>query len=158
VTTGATGPSSVAAYTRNQTGWVGWVVFGAMMLILLGGFHVVQGLVALLRDEVFLVGARGLLVSVDYTTWGWTHLAGGTLAVLTGVCVLAGQMWARLVAVALAFLSALVNLVFLPAYPFWSGLMITLDVIVMWAVLVHGGELRRPDDDEGLDSARPGSG
>ena len=61
---------------------------------------------------------------------------------LVGVCLLAGQMWARVVGVILAFASAIINVGFLPSYPVWSGIMIALDVIVIWAITVHGGELK----------------
>ncbi|MDX6324546.1 MAG: hypothetical protein QOK15_900, partial [Nocardioidaceae bacterium] len=53
-----------------------------------------------------------------------------------------GQMWARIVAVAVAFLSCLVNIAFLSAYPIWSTIMIAIDVLVIWAVMVHGREMR----------------
>jgi hypothetical protein len=98
--------------------------------------------VALLRDEVYVVAKSGLVVNVDYTTWGWVHIAWGALGILVGVCLLAGQMWARVVGVILAFLSAIINVGFLPSYPVWSGIMIALDVIVIWAITVHGGELK----------------
>jgi hypothetical protein len=131
------------ADTRVQTGWVGWVVFAGVMLVLLGAFHVIQGLVAIFRDEeVYLVNQGDLIVNVDYTAWGWTHLIGGVVAILAGVCLLAGQMWARIVAVVIALLSAIVNVAFLPAFPIWSALMIGIDIVVIWAVTVHGAELK----------------
>lgn len=125
-----------------QTGWVGWIVFAALMLVMLGIFHVMQGLVALFRDEVYVVGSDGLVVSVDYTSWGWTHVIGGAIAIVVGACLLAGQMWARVVAVVVAMLSAFANIMFLPAYPVWSMIMIAVDVLVIWAVTVHGSEVR----------------
>jgi hypothetical protein len=133
-----------AAYDGGavRTGWVGWIVFAALMLVMLGIFHVVQGLVALFRDEVYVVGSDGLVVSVDYTSWGWTHVIGGGIAILVGACLIAGQMWARVVAVVVALLSAFANIMFLPAYPVWSMIMIALDVLVIWAVTVHGAEVK----------------
>jgi hypothetical protein len=125
-----------------QTGWVGWIVFAALMLVMVGIFHVMQGLVALFRDEVYVVGSDGLVVSVDYTSWGWTHVVGGGIAVLAGAFLIAGRMWARIVAVVVAMVSALVNITFLPAYPVWSMIMIAVDVLVIWAVTVHGNEVR----------------
>jgi hypothetical protein len=133
-------------YTMRQSAWVGWVTFAGMMLIMLGIFHVIEGFVALLRDEVFLVGQKGLVLNVDYTAWGWLHLLWGALGVLTGACLLAGQLWARIVAVIVAFVSAIASIAFLPAYPIWSVIIITLDVLVIWAVTVHGGELRKPKE------------
>ena len=126
----------------TSTAWTGWVVFGGVMMIMLGLFQVVQGLVALVKDEYYLVTQNGLVVSVDYTTWGWTHLVLGIITGLTGVGLLAGNTAARVIGVAVAVISALVNLAFMPAYPIWSIIVITLDVIVIFAIVVHGRELK----------------
>ena len=137
-------PMSVGvSEAREQTGWVGWVAFAGMMLVLLGTFHAIQGLVALFRDEVYLVGQSGLVLNVDYTAWGWAHLIGGGLGILVGACLLAGQMWARVVAVIFAVLSAVLNIAFLPSYPVWSAIMITIDILVIWAITVHGAEIKK---------------
>jgi hypothetical protein len=130
---------------RVQTGWVGWIVFAGVMLVLLGIFHLIQGLVALFRDEVYLVGKHGLIVNVDYTAWGWVHVVGGLVAVLAGFCLMRAQLWARILAVVVALLSAVINVAFLPAYPLWSAMMIAIDVLVIWAVIVHGAEMRTPE-------------
>jgi hypothetical protein len=130
-----------AEYQVQQSAWVVWVNFAGVLLMMLGAFHVIQGLVALFRDEVYVVRSSGLIINVDYTTWGWVHLVLGAVAILAGVCLLAGQMWARIVAVIVAFLSALGNVSFMHAEPVWSVLMIALDVIIIWAVVVHGGRL-----------------
>ena len=127
---------------RDQTGWVGWIVFAAVMMVLLGTFHAIQGLVALLKDEYFLVGQSGLVLSVDYTTWGWVHLIGGLIIAGAGLALFAGRTWARVVGVLVAMLSAVVNVAFLSAFPVWSALMIMLDVLVIWAITVHGSELK----------------
>ncbi|HET6937222.1 MAG TPA: hypothetical protein VFI19_01405, partial [Nocardioides sp.] len=125
-------------YGVQQSAWVVWVNFAGVLLIMLGAFHVIQGLVALFRDEVYVVRSSGLIINVDYTTWGWVHLALGAVAILAGVCLLAGQMWARIVAVIVAFLSAINAVSFIQAEPVWSVIVIALDVIIIWAVVVHG--------------------
>jgi hypothetical protein len=124
------------------TAWTGWVVFASVMMVLLGFFQAIQGLVALVDDTWYHVTAGGLVVRADYTTWGWTHLLLGVLILISGVGVLAGNLAARAVAVVLAVLSALVNLLFIGAYPIWSVLIITVDVLVIYALTVHGRELR----------------
>jgi hypothetical protein len=126
----------------EPTGWVGWIVFGSMMMIMLGTFHAIQGLVALLRDEYYLVGKNGLTVEVDFTTWGWAHLILGAVVVATGVAVLYGQTWARVTGVVIAMMSAIVNIAFLAAYPIWSTMMVAFDVLIIWALTVHGGEMK----------------
>ncbi len=124
------------------TAWAGWIVFAAAMMMLLGVLHAIAGLVAIFKDEYYLVGASGLVVNVDYTTWGWIHLLGGGIMAAAGLGLLVGQMWARVVAVLLAMVSAIVNVVFLAAYPLWSLIMITLALLVVWAVIVHGSEMK----------------
>jgi hypothetical protein len=126
----------------EPTGWIGWVVFGGVMMILVGGFQATMGLVALFNDQYFLVTSRGLLVGVDYTTWGWIHLVLGTIAGIVGVGVMVGETWARVIGIILAAVSALVNVAFLAAYPVWSTIVITLDIIVIYAIAVHGREVR----------------
>lgn len=127
---------------RDQTAWVGWIVFAGAMMVLLGMFHAIQGLVALFKDEYFLVAQSGLILSVDFTTWGWTHLIIGLIIAGAGAGLFAGRMWARIVGVLVAMLSAMVNLGFLSAFPIWSALMILLDLLVIWAITVHGSELK----------------
>jgi hypothetical protein len=136
-------PGAQGQYLVRESAWVSWVEFASVMLILLGSFHVIEGLVGLFRDEVFATGRRGLVFDASFTTWGWTHVIWGVIVILVGACLLAGQTWARIVAVAIAFVSAILNLAFLPAYPIWSVMMIGFDVVVIWAIMVHGGELRR---------------
>jgi hypothetical protein len=132
-----------ARYDDEPTAWAGWVVFAGVMLIMLGTFQIIQGLVALFDDGFYLVNSNGLVVDVDYNTWGWVHTGIGLIAVLAGLGLLAGNMAARIVGVAVAFLSAIVNLAFLSAYPVWSTIMITVDVIVIYAIIVHGREVKK---------------
>ena len=127
----------------EMTGWVGWIAFAGTMMVLLGAFHVMQGFVALFKDEYFLVGKSGLVVNVDYTAWGWVHLLAGLVIALAGVAVFSGRIWARTIGVMLAMLSAVVNIAFLSAYPIWSTIMIAVDLLVIWALTVHGSELKQ---------------
>jgi hypothetical protein len=124
------------------TMWAGWVVFGGAMLIMMGLFQVIEGLVALFDDGFYAVDSNGLVVQVDYNTWGWIHLVIGLVGILVGIGLTAGNMAARVAGVGIAFLSALVNLVFISANPVWSVIVITLDVIVIYAIIVHGRELK----------------
>src|SRR3954466_6605140 len=71
-------------YTE-PTAWAGWVVFGGVMLMMLGAFQVIEGLVALFDDGFYLVRSNGLVVDVNYNTWGWIHLLIGVVAILAGV-------------------------------------------------------------------------
>jgi hypothetical protein len=138
-----TGASTSAVdYGPEPTGWTGWIAFASVMMILLGTFQAIQGLVAIFDDGYYGVTSSGLVVNVDYTAWGWTHLLLGVLIVLSGIGVMAGNMAARIVGVLLAGLSAIANLLFIEAYPIWSIIVITVDVLVIFALTVHGRELK----------------
>jgi hypothetical protein len=125
----------------QMTAWVGWIAFAGLIMLVLGMFHIIQGLVALFQDEYFLVGKSGLTVHVDFTTWGWIHLIGGVIIAGAGIALFTGRVWARTIGVILAMVSAIINVGFLSAYPIWSAIMIAFDVLVIWALTVHGGEL-----------------
>jgi hypothetical protein len=127
----------------DDSAWTGWIAFAGVVMVMLGIFHAIQGLVAIFKDEYYLVGKSGLVVNVDYTAWGWVHLLGGIILVAAGVAVFSGQIWARTVGVILALVSAIVNVGFLAAYPLWSLMMIALDVTVILALTVHGSEMKR---------------
>jgi len=136
-------PGSVD-YTSGPpvTAWVGWLVFAGVMALMVGAFQVIQGLVALFDDGFYAVRSNGLVIHVNYNAWGWTHLIIGALLILTGVGLMTGNMAARIFGVAIAGLSAVVNLAFISAYPIWSTIIITLDVILIYAIVVHGGEVK----------------
>jgi hypothetical protein len=121
---------------------VGFVVFGGIMLLMMGGVQAIEGFVAILRDDYYLVSRNGLLINLDYTTWGWIHLIIGLIAVAAGIGVLAGQMWARVTGIVIAVISALANLAFMSAYPIWATIVIAADVLVIYALAVHGGEVK----------------
>ena len=126
----------------EPSGWaVSGIVFAACVLTLIGFFHAIAGLVALFKDEYFLVGNSGLVVNVDYTTWGWVHLILGIVVGIAGAALFAGATWARIVAVLLALFSAIINLAFTSAYPIWSAIMIAVDILVIYAVTAHGREM-----------------
>jgi hypothetical protein len=131
-----------SARGQQTTSWaVGFILFAAIMMIMTGFFQVLAGLVAIFENE-FYVATRNYLFQFDATTWGWIHLVVGVLVAFAGWGLLSGRTWARALAITLAVLSAIANFLFIPYYPFWSLLIITLDVIVIWAIAAHGGELR----------------
>lgn len=124
------------------SGWVGFIWFAAVMMILAGIFDIIWGITALVRDEVFIVGTRGVVLNIDITAWGWIKLILGVVMVIAGFLLFAGKVWACILAVGVAMLSAVANLLAIGAYPVWSVIVIALDVMVIYAITVHGHELR----------------
>ncbi len=141
-TTGTSVPRQSRRAATEVSGWVGWIVFAATMMVIVGGLHIFQGLVALFNDDYYLVGKNGLTIHLDYTAWGWTHLIAGVVVAAAGLGLYTGRMAARVIGVLVASLSLLVNFAFIAAYPFWSTIVIAVDIFVIYALTAHGREMK----------------
>ena len=127
---------------REPSGWaIGWITFAAFMMILIGAFHVIAGLVAIIDDNFYVVG-RQYVFQFDRTTWGWIHLLLGIVVFLAGIGLFSGAIWARTVGVILALTRAIAAFAWLPYYPIWGIIILTLAVAVMWALTAHGRDLQ----------------
>jgi hypothetical protein len=118
----------------------GAVAFSGVLLIMVGLFHALQGIVALANDDIYAV-TKNYVFKFDFTTWGWIHLILGILVAGAGAGLFFGKTWARTVAVIAAAVSMLGSFMWLPHYPVWSLVIMALDVFVMWAAIVHGRAL-----------------
>jgi hypothetical protein len=118
----------------------GAILFAGIMMIVVGIWEALEGLIAIFENELY-VATRRYLFRFDVTAWGWIHVILGLVVASAGYGLLTGRTWARVVAITLAALSAIANFLWLPHYPFWALLIISVDVFVIWAVAVHGREV-----------------
>ena len=114
----------------------GMIVFAAVLLWVVGIFNVIDGTAAIARSSVFIGGAR--YVAGDLRAWGWVALILGAVQILAAIGVLAGNQAARWFAVAAIGLNAIGQLFFIPAYPFWSLLIIAVDMVALWGLCAYG--------------------
>jgi hypothetical protein len=122
----------------GPSGWaIGGLTFAGVMMIMIGAFQGIAGLVAIIDDDFYVVG-RNYTFNFDTTAWGWIHLLLGALVLLAGIYLFAGKTWAAAVAVVLAVISAIANFFFIPYYPFWSLLMIAMAIWVIWSLTRPG--------------------
>ena len=120
---------------REREGY-GLIVFAAVLLLVLGCFNLIDGISAVARSHVFIGNAH--YVIGDLRTWGWAALILGALQLLAGLGVLAGNQLARWFAVAVVGLNAIGQMFFIPAYPFWSLMIIAVDVVALWGLCAYG--------------------
>jgi hypothetical protein len=126
---------------QQPSGWaVGWTMFAAFLMMMMGAWWAFAGLVALI-DDTFYVVTREYIFQFDATTWGWIHLILGIVILLAAFGLFSGAVWARTVGVILAFIATLVAFAWLPWYPFWAILFIIAGVGVIWALTVHGRDI-----------------
>jgi hypothetical protein len=132
------------AGTRPMTGWVGWIVFAATIMIIQGVMEFIAGLSGILRDEQYFLGgiADGQVLVFNYTAWGWIHLIFGVVLLLVGLALFTGSTMARVVAIVLIGLNLVAQFTWVGVYPWWSLIMIAVDFFVLYALVVHGGELK----------------
>jgi hypothetical protein len=119
---------------------IGMTIFAATMMIMIGIFQAIQGLIALFNDTFYVVGQKWVF-EFDVTAWGWIHLILGIVVAVAGFFLLQGAVWARTIGVILAVISAVFNFAWLPYYPVWSTILIALDVFVIWALTAHGRDI-----------------
>ena len=128
------------------TGWVGWGWFAAIVLLIAGIFDAIRGFIALLKPDSAYFIFEGELFLFDVQGWGWWNLIIGIVLILVAIALFTGATWARVIAIIVAGLSAIGQLFLIPAQPWWSLIVITLDVLVIFALTVHGKELKLARD------------
>ncbi|MFC4604800.1 DUF7144 family membrane protein [Rhodococcus kronopolitis] len=111
----------------------GTSIGAAVIMVTVGIVQLFQGIAAVAENQVFVVGLD-YVYKFDLTTWGWIHIGLGVVVAAVGLALFTGAAWARVTAVVVAAISILANFMWLPYYPWWSVLIIALDIVVIWAV------------------------
>jgi hypothetical protein len=125
---------------QRGSAWSGWIAFAALMLMIVGVVNILEGIVAIIyRQRTVLVADR--LYVINLTGWGILVLAFGVVLACAGLGVLSGRTWARVAAIVLIALHAVVQVGWLAAYPLWSLLMLGLDIVVLYALTAGWQEI-----------------
>jgi hypothetical protein len=122
---------------RAEDRGLGLVFFAGVMLLVVGFFNLIEGIAAIAKSHVFVANAAYVLG--DLRSWGWVALILGVLQLLAGAGVMVGNQAARWFGVVVIGLNAIGQLFFIPAYPFWSLLIIALDVVALYGLCAYGG-------------------
>ena len=121
----------------GATAGAGWVTFAAVPLGIAGVFNVFDGILAVSKSTFFMQDAT--YVFGDLNTWGWIVMALGTIELLAAFAIVSGSSWAQWFGVGAASLNAIGQLMFLPAYPWWALAMFSVDLLIIFALVVYGG-------------------
>ena len=121
----------------SQDAWSGWIGFAGIVIIIVGAMDVLQGLMAIFEDDYVVATQKGLAL-IDVTAWGWTTVLWGCLLIVAGLGLLAGSGWARWLAIIGVGINAIQQVAFMAnfpqAYPLWNILIVTLNVLVLFAL------------------------
>lgn len=126
---------------QNNNSMVGWGYFASMMMLVLGGLQAMAGLVALFKDDYYVVTSNHL-VAFSYNTWGWINIIIGVIIFFAGLSLASGKMFGRVVGTWMVVVNALGNIAFFPAYPVWCTIALVIDALVLYAITVRGSELK----------------
>jgi hypothetical protein len=135
--TSATLRPAGAAGRHAQGRGYGLIIFAAVLLAVIGFFNLLDGIAAIASSHIFIGGAH--YVVGDLRAWGWVMAIFGGVQLLASVGVWAGNQLARWFAVAVVGLNAISQMFFIPAYPFWSLMIIAVDVVALWGLCAYGG-------------------
>jgi hypothetical protein len=130
------GEGSLERYDYGREGGEGWVTFAGVMLMILATLNVIDGIAAVSDSTFFVANAKFVLS--DLNTWGWILILCGVAQGLTALGVWARVGGVRWIGVAIASANAILQLIFIPAYPFWSLCLFTLDILVIYGLIAHG--------------------
>jgi hypothetical protein len=117
-----------------------WVLFAGIMICLAGVLNMIWGIAAIADSRFFVADAAFVLSGLN--TWGWIMLALGVTQVLAAYSIWRGGQFGRWFGIAVASLNAIAALMSIPAYPFWSLALFTLDVLVIYGLASYGGDPR----------------
>jgi len=117
---------------------LGWIMFAWIMLLTAGVMNIINGIVALDRTS-FWSDYGAVYIYGDLRTWGWILLAWGIVLIIGAVSVWRGGEIGRWIGIVAAMINLLIQLVFLPAYPFWALTIMVLDVLIIYGLAVYGG-------------------
>jgi hypothetical protein len=131
----ARAPAGEYTYADPDRGY-GWVVFAGVMFAILATINFIEG-VAAVSDSTFFVGGAKFVIS-GLHTWGWVLIVLSVLQLGTAFGIWAQVKGVRWLGVALASVNAVIQLIAMPAYPFWSLCMFALDILIIYALIAHG--------------------
>lgn len=115
----------------------GWIMFAGIMLMIAGTLNTVGGIAAI--DDANFWVAEAQFQFADLNTWGWILLVVGLIQLVAAFSIWSGGGFGRVVGIASASVNALIQLFFLPAFPFWALAIFTLDLLVIYGLAVYGG-------------------
>ena len=124
----------MATAARKRPGR-GWLRFAALLLIVAGVMQILDGLWALDAQDTPI---DALFWDDNLEAWGWFYLIVGIVLVVTGAFIFRGAPWASAVGIAVGCIGAILNIFWIFTFPLASILLITLNLIVVYALTTYG--------------------
>jgi hypothetical protein len=136
-TRGAAGYDDYADQDRGY----GWVAFAGVLLMVGGTLNVIEGIAAIGNARFFANGQHYIFANLK--TWGWIVLCIGALELAVGLGVFVKNQLARWAGVVVLAANAIAQMLMIPAYPFWSLALFTVDIVAIYGLVAYGQRIGR---------------
>jgi len=126
-------PTTSPTTTRSGTSLNAGTLFAGVLMLIVGVMHLLTGIAAIAKRDLFIVNSDEIF-RISLVGWGWVHVVIAALIIIAGLAIVSGRAWGYATGIGFATLSILANFVFAPLYPFWSLVIIAVDVLIIWAL------------------------
>ena len=123
------------SYLEDEAGY-GLVTFAGVMIAIAAVLNTLYGIAAIDKAHFYAADAR--YVFGDLNLWGWFLLALGLLQGFAAFAIWRGTPWARWFGVACASVNAILQTLWIPAYPVLAMTILALDITVIYGLLAYG--------------------
>ena len=127
-------------YDYDDAHGQGLVTFAGVMITIAAVLNTLYGIAAIGKASFFVADAR--YVFGDLSTWGWFLLSLGVLQFFAALAIWRGATWGRWFGVACASVNAILQMLWIPAYPVLAMTILGLDIIAIYGLLAYGGRRR----------------
>jgi hypothetical protein len=107
------------------------------MFVVSSMLNIIWGIAAV-SNAHFFVGNASYILS-DLNTWGWVAIGFGALEALAAMSIWRGGAFGRWFGIGGATLAIVGAMMSIPAYPFWSLVLVAIDVLIIYGLASYGG-------------------
>jgi hypothetical protein len=131
---------SMPLYTAEEPSYkgAGWLLFASIMFVVAASLNIIWGIAAVSNSHFFVAHATFILSGLN--TWGWVAIVFGCVEFLAAVSIWRGGEFGRWFGIVVAGIAAVVAMMMIPAYPFWSLTLVAIDLLVIYGLAAYGGK------------------
>ena len=119
----------------------GWVAFAGIMIAIVGILNFIYGLAAIDNSHFYVREATYILS--DLNTWGWVLMITGIIQFCAAIAIFGHVEWGRWIGILTASVNAIIQLIFIPSYPFGSLALFAIDILIIYGLVAYGGRQNR---------------
>jgi hypothetical protein len=125
--------SAAAGYKQQEMS--GWVMFAGAMLMIVSILNFIYGIAAIGQANFYVANAH--YVFSDLNTWGWIVMILGSIQFFGACAIFMASGWGRWIGILSAGVNAIVQLLWIPSYPWLSLALFAVDLLVLYGLIAR---------------------